>query len=102
ALSRHPHATEGVTTIAVDLADADAARRALTPFSWDAVVHAAGPAPKAEQGWDDSVDIINAHVRMALHVSAAIPDAWAGRFVHVSGAIVYGIPSRLPVKEDDA
>jgi nucleoside-diphosphate-sugar epimerase len=101
ALSRLPVANEEVPRIAVDLTDAEATRTALTPFSWDAVVHAAGPAPKAEQTWADSVDTINAHVRMALHLTAAVPATWEGRFVHVSGMIVYGIPSRLPVKEDD-
>jgi nucleoside-diphosphate-sugar epimerase len=86
--------------IVVDLGDAAAARRALAPWRWDAVVHLAGPAPKAELDWNAGVECVAAHARAAIHVLAAIPAGWSGRFVLASGAIVYGAPHDQPVRED--
>jgi nucleoside-diphosphate-sugar epimerase len=103
SLSRTPSplgSGSDVEHVAVDLRDAAATRRALSPFRWDAVVHLAGPAPKSEQTWADSVDTVTAHVQAVLHLTAATPPGWSGRFVHASGMIAYGTPESLPVLED--
>jgi len=103
ALSRtaRPQSDAGkMEILTLDLRDIETTQRALSHWRWDAVVHLAGPAPKTEQTWQDAVDTINAHVQSLLHVTAAIPEGWQGRFVHASGAIVYGNPARLPVAED--
>jgi nucleoside-diphosphate-sugar epimerase len=84
----------------VDLSDPTQARRALSPWRWDAVVNAAGPAPKGSQGWAEARRTIEEHVRIALNLAALVPAE--SRIVHVSGVIVYGIPERRPITEDHA
>jgi UDP-glucose 4-epimerase len=84
----------------VDLADVRAAREALSPWRWDAVVNLAGPAPKGAAGFADGAALVGAHVRAAANLRAALPAGWPGRLVHASGFIVYGIPQGVPVAED--
>jgi nucleoside-diphosphate-sugar epimerase len=86
-------------SFAVDLDDADLSRAALEDFRWDAVIHLAGPAVKGVPNWDHTVALARGHVKMTQHVLAWIPPAWPGRFIHVSGAIVYGTPREDPVDE---
>lgn len=86
-------------SIAVDLSDADGARRALAPWPWDAVVNLAGPLPKPDSSWTDQYQTIAKHVNIALNVCAAIPRDWDGRVVHASSMTVYGLPQKLPVAE---
>ncbi|HEX8360767.1 MAG TPA: NAD(P)-dependent oxidoreductase [Longimicrobium sp.] len=90
----------GVERLPADLAEASEAREALAPWRWDAVVNLAGPAPKGIAGFADGAALVGAHVRAAANLRAAIPAGWAGRLVHASGFIVYGIPRRVPVAED--
>ncbi len=90
----------GAERLAADLADAAAAREALSPWRWDAVVNLAGPAPKGIAGFADGAALVGAHVRAAANLRAAVPAGWPGRLVHASGFIVYGIPRRVPVPED--
>jgi UDP-glucose 4-epimerase len=94
-----PGLPTGVEYVPVDLEDPRSAL-AFQPWRWDAVVHLAGTAAKAELTWSDGASLIMNHVRSALHVSAAVPAAWTGRFVLTSGFIVYGMPHDLPVAED--
>jgi len=100
ALSRTAVTGEGFEVVSVDLRDPEATRRSLSPWRWGVVVHLAGPAPKGDQSWADAVDTITAHVRSLIHVMAAIPRGWSGRFIHASGAIIYGNPTADPVEED--
>jgi nucleoside-diphosphate-sugar epimerase len=81
----------------VDLSDRAKAEHALSPWRWDAVVNAAGPAPKGGQGWDDARRTIEAHVRIAMNLGKLAPPGC--RVVHVSGLIVYGIPQSRPIAE---
>ena len=97
APAKLPHAND---TLTFDLENAVAAQQQLTPWRWDAVVHLAGRAPKNELDWQHGVETITSHVRVLLHVIAAIPSGWSGRFVAASGTIVYGSPQTTPVRED--
>jgi nucleoside-diphosphate-sugar epimerase len=89
----------GVEYLPVDL-EQPRSPLAFQPWRWDAVVHLAGTAAKAELTWSEGARLIANHVRSSLHVSAAVPAAWNGRFVLTSGFIVYGMPHALPVPED--
>jgi nucleoside-diphosphate-sugar epimerase len=82
----------------VDLTDASAAARALTPWRWDAIVNAAGRAPKSLRDWSDARDILTSHVRIAVNLSRLVPET--ARIVHVSSSVAYGVPARLPVAEN--
>lgn len=100
AASRSGDAVEGACDrLVCDLRDWTATRDALQPWRWDAVVHLAGPAPKGLWSWEEGVVLVTAHLRTALHVRAAVPTGWLGRFVHASGMIVYGLPETVPVPE---
>src|SRR5688572_425367 len=48
----------------------------LLPFRWDAIVNVAGSAPKTELSWDDGVDLIATHVRIAAQLFGALPHGW--------------------------
>lgn len=101
ALARRPiQCSEIVELVSVDLRDREATWRTLRPWRWDVVVHLAGPAPKTDQTWSDAVETIRSHVQSLLHVTSAIPAGWEGRFIHASGAIVYGKPTSDRVSED--
>lgn len=82
----------------IDLSQRDLAKQALTPWRWDAVVNAAGPAPKASLAWGEARSTIETHVRIAMNLATLVPPE--ARIVHVSGAIVYGLPTTRPVSED--
>ena len=99
AVSRTPP-QEDVEHIAVDLRDVAATKLALRDWRWDAVIHLAGTAVKGELTWHASVDLIDAHVQLLVHLLSAIPHDWPGRFIHASGAIVYGTPVAQPVSEE--
>jgi UDP-glucose 4-epimerase len=40
------------------------------------------------------------HVAIVANLRFAVPPAWPGRFVQVSGMVVYGMPERIPVTEE--
>ena len=86
-------------SVAVDLTDRDAAKRALAPWRWDAVVNLAGPLPNPDSSWTARHEVIARHVNIALNVCAAIPRDWSGRLLHASSMTVYGLPQQLPVSE---
>jgi nucleoside-diphosphate-sugar epimerase len=90
---------KGDDAIAVDLRDREATRRALGEWRWDAVINLAGPAPKSIPEWSAAVEIVQAHVAIAVHLVAACPADWRGRFVQASGMIAYGMPETDPVTE---
>ncbi len=71
----------------------------LRPWRWDAVIHLAGPVPRTHHELPEQYPLLAEHVSTALTVCAAIPGEWRGRFIHISGMNVYGIPQYLPVDE---
>jgi carbamoyl-phosphate synthase large subunit len=91
----------GVDRCQLDLTDADASRRLLSPWRWDAVVNLAAPVPNGNQDWPTGAATVAAHVGLALNLISAIPEWWDGRLIHLSSMTVYGIPAKLPVTEDD-
>ena len=89
----------GAEYLSRDLTEGSSALTLLAPWRWDAVVNMAGPMPQRETTWQDDCELVCTHANIALNVSLAIAEAWAGRFVHVSSMTVYGQPQYLPVDE---
>jgi UDP-glucose 4-epimerase len=90
----------GVSSHAVDLEDAAATTAFLAPWRWDAVVNLAGRVTKEIEAWDEGVITAASHVRIAANLRLALPEGWQGRFVQVSGMVVYGMPVQVPVPEE--
>jgi len=82
----------------VDLSDCAEASRALAPWRWDALVNAAGRAPKALVGWTESREVLTTHVRIGMNLARLMPAH--ARLVHVSSTVAYGIPRDRPVDEN--
>ncbi len=80
-----------------DLADPEVAARTLSPWRWDVAVNLAGPVTGGNEDLRTGIDVVAAHVRIALHLRR---HAGAARIVHASSMTVYGPPDRLPVAED--
>jgi len=90
---------ETVEYLSLDLTAADSVSAAFSDWRWDALVHLAGPVAHGALDWDKERDLVTSHVRMALNLSAAIPNGWQGRVVHASSMTVYGTPEALPILE---
>ena len=81
-----------------DLADPAVALSLLSPWRWDAAVNLAGPVTGGAEDLRTGIDVVAAHVRIALHLQRHA--ARGARIVHASSMTVYGPPERLPVAED--
>lgn len=81
----------------VDLSDPGQASRALTPWRWDAIVNAAGRAPKELTGWSEAREVLTTHVRIGINLARLVPGRC--RLIHVSSTVAYGIPETCPVSE---
>jgi UDP-glucose 4-epimerase len=89
-----------VRSLVADLESPTSVAGALAPWHWDAVVNLAGRVTKEIESWDDGALTAANHVAIAANLRFALPAGWTGRFVHVSGMVVYGMPDRVPVDEE--
>ena len=86
-----------ITLHHADLSDADALRAAIAAARPDAVVHLAGQAiPSLAQR--DQSGTVQTNVVGTANVLAALEPGT--RLVYASSADVYGVPERVPVRED--
>ena len=69
----------------------------LAPWRWDAVVNLAGPVTGGTEDVATGIDVVAAHVRIALQLRRHGASA---RIVHASSMTVYGPADALPVTED--
>jgi nucleoside-diphosphate-sugar epimerase len=86
----------------VDLGDGAATAAFFAAGSWDAVVHLAGPVPKAYPDWSNSAQLVGDHVRIAANVRLALGAGFRGRLIHASSMTVYGRTADVAVSEDHA
>jgi GDP-4-dehydro-6-deoxy-D-mannose reductase len=103
-IARHGEATPGVrSSLPLDLADADATRRAVEQARPDLVFHLAAQA-SVRRSWDAPRETIEANVALTLNVLEAVRAAAPEATVVVVGSgEEYGpVPDeRLPVTEDE-
>jgi UDP-glucose 4-epimerase len=90
----------GVRYHEVDLQNAVDVHRKLHPWRWDAVVNLAGRVTKEIEAWDEGVRTTANHVAIAANLRLALPLQWPGRFVQISGMVVYGMPEKAEIGED--
>ena len=64
---------------------------------WDSIVNLAGPVTGGAEDLRTGIDVVAAHVRIALNVRRHAP---AARIVQASSMTVYGPAAQLPVRED--
>lgn len=100
ALDRNDNApSQGVDVLVEDMTDPEWPERMRSAWRWDDVVHLAGPVATTSHDVGEDLQVARAHVRVALALSRALPDAWSGRLIHTSSMVVYGQAPRLPVHE---
>lgn len=80
-----------------DLGVESNARAILESRAWNVIVNLAGPVTGGNEDLPTGIDVVTAHVRIALHVRRYAPQA---RIVHASSMTVYGIPMMQPMDED--
>src|SRR5439155_11348545 len=93
-------APEGARPVAVDLADADAARAAVRDAAPAVVFHLAALASVA-RSWERPGEVVWANLATTLNLLEAVRlEAPGARVVAVGSGEAYGTPERLPVSED--
>lgn len=80
-----------------DLANPIDAARLLSAQAWDVIVNLAGPVTGGAETPAVGIDVITAHVNIALNVRK---HAGRARIVHASSMTVYGMPETVPVTEN--
>src|SRR6266853_1830194 len=96
----HRHSVKWGPLICGDLADAGSIRRALASYGIEAVIHFASHAYAPESIRDPRKYFRN-NVANTLNLLEAIVDAGIGRVVFSSTCATYGLPSRVPIADDD-
>lgn len=98
----HPHLSAIARDVRIhgaDLADADDLREAVLAARPDAVVHLAGQAiPSLAQR--DSGGTVRTNIVGTANLLAALEALPGAHLVYASSADVYGVPDRVPVRED--
>ena len=93
-------APQGARPVAVDLADADAARAAVRDAAPTVVFHLAALASVA-LSWERPGDVMAGNLATTLNLLEAVRlEAPGARVVTVGSGEAYGTPERLPVSED--
>jgi nucleoside-diphosphate-sugar epimerase len=92
-------APEGVGRLPLDLLSDSGAVAAALGSTWDAVVHCAAEVPSHAGGYGDQ-EAARRSERMVHALLAVLPSGTP--LIHVSSMTVYGQPTNLPWREQDA
>jgi UDP-glucose 4-epimerase len=98
ARGRRELVPEGAAFVQADVADGDATERALRGH--DAVIHLAGSLEVA-LSLQRPVEYAENNIVNSVRLFEAMRRAGVAKIVFSSSATVYGVPKRLPLREDD-